>query len=98
MHRRHLTFFHKQKLLRIRLGVSIHFQIPIADCDQRKSHLVEFPQAVIRNIPSQHIVPDLIIFRSLCLPFFSRPLTEGGNLESMSLYHLLHMSDLCVYF
>ena len=85
-----------QQFLRIGLCILIHLQIPVSDRNERESHLVKLPKPVVRDIPSKHVIPDLIIFRPFCLPVFCRPFTKRRNLKAMCLDHFLHMSDFCI--
>ncbi len=94
MHGSHLAFFYKQKLLCVGLRILIYLQIPVADRNKREAYLIEFAEAVVRDIPSEHIIPDLVVFRPLVLPVFCRPFAKRRYLESVRLYHFLHTSDL----
>ena len=79
----YLAFIDHQKLFRIGLRISVVFCISVPDSDQGKTDLVKFTQSIICNIPSQHVVADLVIFVILCLPLLRRPAAERRSLKSV---------------
>ena len=84
VHGSHLTFVDHQELFRIGFRISVVFYISVPDSDQGKTDLVKFTQSIVCNIPSQHIIADLVVFMALCLPFLRRPAAERRDLKSMS--------------
>ncbi len=92
MHGSRLPLVQHKKLLRIRLGILLWFlPIPIADRQQRESHLVEIPKPIIRNIPSKTVLPYLVILMPHALPVLRAPFGKGRNLESVFLYQGFHI-------
>ena len=92
MHGSHLTFFDIQKLLRIRLRILVFLlRISISQCDQRKSHFVKPPQTIICDIPSQHIVPDLIILMVHALPLLRCQIAKWRQRDPVLPDHGFHL-------
>ena len=98
MHGRRLSFLHVQQLFRIGLCVLIHGHIAVSQGDEGESHLVKIPHSKIRDIPSQHVVPDLIVFMALFVPFFRCKITERGQFKGASVNHLFHVPQCPVDF
>ena len=98
MHGRRLSFLHVQQLFRIGFRVLIHGHIAVSQGDEGESHLVKIPHSKIRDIPSQHVVPDLIVFMALFVPFFRCKITERGQFKGASVNHLFHVPQCPVDF
>ena len=80
-----------QQLLCIGLGVLVHLQVAVADGDERETHLIKVAHAVVGDVPTQHIVPNLIVVVALFLPLLRSKVTEGWQGEAVLLHHLLHL-------
>ena len=88
-----------QQFLGVGLGVQVlPGQIAVAQGDQRKAHPVKVPQAVVRDVPAQHIVPYLVIFMALMGPFLRGKAAEGGQGEPVFGQHTLHFPQGTVDF
>ena len=98
MHGGYLSAVTHDDLLRIRFLVLWIMYIPIADCNQRKAQLVKVPLAVIRHIPSQHVIPYLIIFMSLILPLLWRKTQVGRKFKTVLLHQGFKLFNDCVDF
>lgn len=85
---------HRQKFFSVCFRVLIHFQISIPDRDQQKSDFVKFAQAVIRDIPSQHIVTNLIVFCAFIRPVCRCSFTKCWNFKYFHLRYFLFILPL----
>ena len=91
VHGGRLSFLHVQQLFRIWFCILIHGHIAVSQRDKGEPHFVKIPHSKIRDIPSQHVIPDFIILMSFFLPFFWRKTAEWGKFKGTSANHLLHV-------
>ena len=91
MHRRIHIIPHVDILLCIYLRVLWIVLIPIPKGNQRKPALVEVSEAEIRDIPSKHVVTDLIVLMILAFPVLRCKAAEGWQKTSVLLQHPFHL-------
>ena len=88
-----LAIAEHQKLLGIDLLIFGVVLVPVPDCYQTESDLVKITQAEIGNVPSKHVVPDLVILMVLVFPLLRSPVAERGKRKTELLCQRLHLLD-----
>ena len=92
-----LTGIAHDYLFSIGLGILRIVYVAVANGDKRKAEMTEIAHAIIGNVPAQHIVPYLVVFVTLGLPFLGSPLAEGGQLKAVLLQKLFETLYYGVY-
>ena len=88
-----------EQLFGIGLRIALFFlQVAVSQGNQRKAHLIETAEAVIRDIPSEHVVPDLVKLVSLLLPLLRCEIAEGRQRDPIIADHAFHLFQRCVDF
>lgn len=91
MIRRILPFLNEKELLGIGLRIFIlGIEIAVAERDKRETDLAEITQAVVRNIPSEHVVPDLVILMAFCLPLFGSEIAKRRQADLKIIHDAFH--------
>ena len=93
MHRRIHIIPHVDILLCIYLLVLWVVLVPIPKGNQRKPTLVEVSEAEIRDVPSKHIVTDLIVLMILAFPVLRCKIAERRQKTSVLPQHPFHLFD-----
>ena len=94
-----LALLQVQQLLGVDLGILfLHGLAAVADGDEGKTDFVEISLAVIRNVPAQAAVPDLVVFVALRLPLLRGEVAEGRQIAAVFLAHGLQLTKSLVDF
>ena len=92
-----LAFLHVEQLFRIDLRILVlHGAIAVADGDEREADLVEITETVVRDVPAEHAVADLIVFVSDGLPLFRRKIAERRQIAVLLPAHGLELPECFV--
>ena len=83
-----LALLQIQQLFRIDLGVlAVKAAAAVADGDEGEAHFIKIAHAVIRNIPAQAAVPDLVILPALFFPLLGRKMAKRRQIAVVPLAH-----------
>ena len=70
--------------------------VSVAQSDERKTDFIPISQTVVCDVPTQHVVADLVVLVPFLPPFLRRPAAERRKMKAVLFDKLLHVSDALV--
>ena len=94
MHRELLSRIHHDQLFRVLLGILLTLLL-ISIADRKESHplFLESVQPSVGDVPSKHVIADLIIFMPPVPPVLRLPVRERGKMKPFLPAQLFHILD-----